>query len=166
MSRFEYDDDGEPHITWQMWQWNLDRALVSDKGQAKLREFREALLAVPGHRLVSDQIATLEGDVCAIGAFAAYKRTLKGQPWAEATADLNQEFHPVSDATWRRHSGRWEVETDGFATQELGMRECGLNSTLAWHLGQQNDEDFGHMSPEHRWQRTYDWVCEQLADAA
>lgn len=161
MSRFDFDDDGERHITWQMWQWNLTRALHSKNGHEKLREFRDALMAVPGHRLVRDKVATIEGEVCAIGAFAAFKQTQNGKSWAEATADLNQRLHPVSE--W------WvgEDETDAWSTQYVGIRECGLNATLAWQLAYQNDEEFvAAGTPEELWQATYDWVRDRLAENA
>lgn len=168
VSRFDIDDDGEQQISWEMWQWNLSRALASTKGQARLREFRDALLAVPGHRLVRSSIATPDGDVCAIGAFAAHKRTQRGSTWAEATADLNQTYHPVQSRT-KRDGSQYEFveEADAWQTQDVGVRECGLNRTLAWHLGYQNDESFyGARTPEQLWQATYDWVCKQLGEPA
>jgi hypothetical protein len=167
VSRFDIDDDGEG-IPWALWHHNLTRALASGKGKAALHEFRDALLAVPGHRLIRDRIADLDGDVCAIGAFAAYKRVQKGVTWAEATADLNQEFHPVFEPFRGRdgllYGENWsDSETDASTTQHLGMAECGLNSTLAWFLGYQNDEgDFRGRSPEEQWQNAYDWVSAQL----
>jgi hypothetical protein len=167
MSRFDLDDDGERHITPEMWQWNLSRALASAKGQKKLREFRDVLLAVPGHRLIDGKIATLDGEVCAVGAFAAYKRTQRGQTWADATADLNQTFHSVEHFRTSRGDAEMVYEDDANAwqTQELGMRECGLNSTMAWFLGYANDEgQFVARTPEKRWQRAYIWVCRQLGE--
>jgi len=166
VSRFDYDDDGERHITARMWEWNLSRALTSAKGQARLKEFKQALLAVPGHRLATDRIATLDGDVCAIGAYAAYKRMQQGQTWAEATADLNQTFHPLSHSIWKDGSEHvYEDEADAWQTQELGMRECGLNATLAWFIGYANDEgEFWALHPEQRWWKAYAWTCERLAE--
>lgn len=156
MSRFDFDDD-EHAISWEMVQWNLSRHIGTARGQAKLHEFREALLAVPGHRLISSNLATEEGDVCAIGAFAAYKRSLQGKDWGEAVQEVRALYQPPSK--WG-----WADEVDAFTTQDAGVRECGLNRTLAWMLAYMNDEDFGGLKPEARWQRMYDWVSERLVE--
>jgi hypothetical protein len=174
MSRFDFDgDDGDRSITWGMWMHNVRRSLASKKGQERLREFKAALEAVPGHRLVDDWIADMEGDVCAIGALAAYKRVQEtGKPWAEVTADLNQQFHPILEPFNTRSGQVIELfaepeRTDAWETQRLGMQECGLNRTLAWYLAYQNDEgDFYAAGPEERWQNAYEWVCKQLGEAA
>lgn len=156
MSRFDYDDDGDPAITWEMIQWNLKRHLASPKGQSKLREFRDALVAMPVHRLIDGDLAS-HGDVCAIGAFAAYKRTQQGSDWQTAVQAIHDEYQPDT-----LPGGPWSV--DALETMDVGVRECGLTRTLAWQLAWQNDESFDHQTPERRWQAMYDWTCKHIRD--
>lgn len=157
MSRFDFDDNGDPRITWEMMAWNLRRHIATAKGQAKLREFRDALLAMPARRLISSDLATKDGDVCAIGAFAAYRRMQNGKDWHGAVEAVRELYQPTT--IWG-----WDAEADAFTTQDAGVRECGLNRTLAWTLGYMNDEDFGGLLPEQRWQRMYAWVCGRLSE--
>lgn len=156
MSRFDFDDDGNDHqITWEMMQWNLDRHLKSAKGQAKLREFRAALLAVPDRRLIDGDLAW-QSDVCAIGAYAAYKRMQQGLDWPTAVQAIRDQYQPDMPP--------WGPPViDAYETQDIGIRECGLNRTLAWMLAYRNDETLSERTPEQRWQDMYDWACKKLA---
>ena len=158
MSRFDYDDDGDHVITWEMIQWNLKRHIASPKGQAKLREFRDALLAIPGRRLIDGALVN-EGDVCAIGAFAAYKRVQQGLDWPAAVEAIRDLYQP------KTHWG-WLEDSDAYTTQDAGVRECGLTRTLAWQLAWQNDETLDRLTPEQRWQAMYDWTCKQIREVA
>lgn len=159
MSRFDFDyAPGEGHqITWEMTEYNLKRHLATEKGKAKLREFRDALLAMPDHRLITSNLATKEGEVCAIGAYAAYKRVQQGTDWPHAVELIRELYQP--DSQWG-----WQIEIDAFETQDVGVRECGLTRTLAWLLAYQNDETYGYDSPEDRWQKTLAWVSRQLGE--
>lgn len=68
MSRFGDGDDYEPIVGRDgkvksvdgLWRANLERHLRSPRGQALLRDVREALLALPEHRLI-------EGALCTVG---------------------------------------------------------------------------------------------------
>lgn len=67
MSRFDGDDyeptigsDGKVKDTSGLWRSNVKRALAGKRGQAALRDLRDALLALPEKRLI-------EGALCTVG---------------------------------------------------------------------------------------------------
>ena len=67
MSRSNYDyDDGDE---WAMIRWRgaVTSAIRGKRGQAFLRELRDALDAMPEKILIADELIDAEGDVCAIG---------------------------------------------------------------------------------------------------
>ena len=65
MSRSGYSDDCE-HL--DLWRASVDRAMRGARGQHFLRKLRAALDAMPIKRLITDEIATDVGEVCALGA--------------------------------------------------------------------------------------------------
>ncbi len=93
MSRFDIDYDG---TEWDFirWQGAKKQAFASKYGKERLRELEAALLALPNKRLISGHLiepydspagwvpseaVTEPGDVCAVGAFCAYKKG-EGEP--------------------------------------------------------------------------------------
>ena len=51
-------------------------------------------------------------------------------------------------------------------TLEVGQCELGITFTLAWELQFRNDELYGGLSPEHRYDRMLEWVRAHLAASA
>lgn len=173
MSRFEDDGDGpEYNNAYELWQRNLRVALAGRRGQRALQDLRDALLALPDHRLIARALCTVgegrrpddtrshwaAGDfdellaeqgsgVCAVGAYAWHQKVKSGRDPAAAFADL-------PTLTDYDH-GSWE-------TAEAGER-AGLARTLASHLAYLNDETWGDRTPEQRWQACIDWIDKQLA---
>ncbi|MGH3609304.1 MAG: hypothetical protein ACRDRD_14605 [Pseudonocardiaceae bacterium] len=176
MSRFEdWGDDYSdgPYITPEMWQHNLRLALSGKRGQAALREFREALLALPEPVLISRALCTVglsaraarmtqqwqrdaaleliggnggrEG-VCAVGAFAWFRKVKAGMDPQAAFDAL-----PVLS----------DQDSAPEETQDVGAA-AGLTRTLAYHLGYLNDETWSSLSPEQRWQKALEWIDSQL----
>jgi hypothetical protein len=72
MSRAGYYDDGDDH--WQLicWRGAVASAIRGKRGQAFLRELRDALDDMPAKRLIADEL-TIEGDACALGAVARWR---------------------------------------------------------------------------------------------
>ena len=161
MSRFDsYDDnDGESYPA-HWWQNDLRRALTSKRGQRILRDIEAALLALPEHKLIADQIIDVvdwdeNGDpvetprffgVCAVGAYAVHRKMVEGTPWNEAVLELGEEY---------------PVEVDCFETQQLGQ-SLGLARTVAWQLAYLNDERFASCTPEERHAGVLYWVRGQI----
>lgn len=65
MSRGGYSDECE-HI--ELYRAAVDRATFGARGQRFLHRLRDALDAMPVKRLITDEIATRDGEVCALGA--------------------------------------------------------------------------------------------------
>lgn len=128
MSRFSDDwDDYEPDYNnaSDLWYANLQRALGGKRGQQALAELREALLALPEKRLISGALCTVNAEkrgeeigkwskqdliekvgeqgegVCAIGAFAWFKKVRAGTDPSEAFAELPTVLDVDGDGAWR-----------------------------------------------------------------
>lgn len=65
MSRSGYSDDCE-HV-W-LWRRTVDNAMFGRRGQLFLRRLRDALDAMPVRRLISGELVSADGEVCALGA--------------------------------------------------------------------------------------------------
>lgn len=178
MSRFDYESDGEG-ITWEMWRHNAELALKGKRGRQALRDLREALLALPEKRLIARALCTVgvtreaanlpEGaaqwhrdnlleyvlsqggeGVCAVGAYAWYKAVKAGADPQAAFEAL--PFLPDDDGA------PWE-------TAQVGKR-AGMTFTLAWELGQRNDDTYGELTPEQRYVEFLAWIDRELAGFA
>lgn len=147
MTRFQGDEyDPQFPNEGELWQANLERHMKGAKGQAVLRELRDALLALPEKKLIRDRLADEQGHVCTVGALAAHR----GKPLAE----LAELVKP--DPKWGDYD-EWECEE---RTMQLG-REIGLKEVMAVTLAARNDDVW--MSPsnetdEQRYERVLAWV--------
>lgn len=177
MSRVsDYDDyDQDFPNEWAFWE-RRTRAVMSGKPMRKaLAELREALLALPEKRLISSALCTVgkadvvdeyndrwygaekaellehEGEgVCAVGAFAWYKRVKAGEDPQEAfkAIPLNADY-----------------EGDPSVTADTG-HAAGLSYTLAWILMSRNDDTYEDLTPEQRYDAFLAWIDERLAVTA
>lgn len=131
MSRSCYSDDyGDEHPgILNLFRANVERSLRSKAGQARLRELREALVALPVKALEANTFA--EGDrnaprVCALGAWALAKQG--GDPDAaramlkDAEQDDIETYQDLAPHGWPRlvvletiwmndEGGYWRVQT-------------------------------------------------------
>ena len=51
-------------------------------------------------------------------------------------------------------------------TALIAERDAGIAYTLAWELAYKNDQTFGAMTPEERWQAFMDWISAELGETA
>lgn len=150
MSRFTYDGDGD--LPWEMWARTMQNAVQGKRGQAILRELREALLALPQQRLIEGQIVD-GGEVCALGCLARYRLETNGVLERGGREPIRSygEFE-------RFYRG----EIDG-GTCADAARAWGITFALAWRLAYANDEEgYGRETPEERWSRMLRWVESQI----
>jgi hypothetical protein len=70
MSRHGYSDDCDDNLAAGRWAGRLASAIRGKKGQAFLRELRDAMDAMPEKRLISEELVTADGDCCALGCVA------------------------------------------------------------------------------------------------
>ena len=147
MSRFDnYGCDDEHGIPDEFWYQALGRHLNGPQGQANLRRIRAALDALPEKVLISGTFCDGER-VCAVGALVAYARAREGQTWHQVLAEL-----PWDD--------------DGYLLETVRQGKlAGLPRTLAEELANLNDEWWGHLTPEQRWERARKWVLDRIIPA-
>lgn len=70
MSRHGYSDDVEDDWATIRWRGAVASAIRGNRGQALLREMRDALDAMPEKRLIAHELVTKDGDRCALGCVA------------------------------------------------------------------------------------------------
>lgn len=72
MSRSEYSEDCDG---WELIRWRgaVNSAIKGKRGQELLSEMASALDAMPIKRLISDELISKNGEVCALGAVAKHK---------------------------------------------------------------------------------------------
>lgn len=68
LSRAGYSDDGGGGWRLIMWRGAVASAIRGARGQAFLKEMLGTLDAMPEKRLISEELITKEGEVCAIGS--------------------------------------------------------------------------------------------------
>lgn len=149
MSRFY--DDGEQTMPYDLWLHNIRAAIKGKRGQAILRDLREALLSLPEKRLIegaicnapSEAAARPVAEFCAVGALAFYRGVKSGKAPADVIESLPQG------------------EQDDWTTIRLG-RSLGMSDTLAWDLAYKNDETFADLTPEQRYEKYLAWVESQI----
>ena len=146
MSRFNGDEFYEEFANQGlMWEANRTRHLCGAKGQAVLRELRDALIELPEHRLIASRLADESGCVCTVGALARHR----GVP----TQELAELVKP----------GKWG-DVDSYdaelATTALGAR-LGLKEVMSITLSSINDDIWfapTDETPEERYERVLRWV--------
>ncbi len=71
--RISYSEDEDFPGQFELWHGNCEKSLRGRKGQIELQALREALLALPGKRLILGSLQDEEGGVCAVGVYARHK---------------------------------------------------------------------------------------------
>ena len=135
MSRHGYCDDFDDNLVLGRWRGQVASAIRGKRGQAFLREMRDALDAMPEKRLITDQLVTEEGDVCALGAVALARKC--------DVSKLDPEEPEVVAAT--------------FGIAEVLVREIVYENDESFCY-RYNDAD----APEKRWQYMRNWVEKRI----
>lgn len=136
MGRHGYHDDLDQRDL-AMWRGRVASAIRGKRGQAMLRELRDALDSMPEKRLIARVLQTKAGECCTLGRLAA----VKGMDYTE-------------------------YEDDECAQQDLrDDLSVGLNvsACLIQEVEYENDEGAWEETPEQRWTRMRAWVERQLA---
>lgn len=145
MSRFDHEGDEWFPNQWWLYEANMQRCFSGVAGQQKLREVREALLALPRKRLISTRLADEQGDVCLVGALALHKAE---DPKTEL--QLLAEHITEEMAEW----DSYEVEQRTLGTGKT----LGLKETMVVELSYTNDNSHRDQTPEERYERVLAWV--------
>lgn len=140
MSRSGYaEDEGDGALN--VWRGAVASALRGRRGQAFLREMRDAMDAMPEKRLAAEVLAEPDGEVCAMGT-VVMRRGLD-----------------VSDVD----PDDYEIVAERLGLAEAMVREIAyLNDEHGWIWDAQART--GRMeTPEERWARMREWVERQIA---
>lgn len=198
MSRYcdygDYEDGPEQILAMGRWEHNARVALKGKRGRKALRELRDALMALPEHRLIESAICTVDADQRRAAITAEEDAEWQGRPeqwrspkpWRdrsehfEALVQRNGEsVCAVGAYVWHQRVKGGMDPAQAFAslpdladegsdalseTAELG-KAAGLTYTLAWELAYRNDETYDRKTPEERWQAFIDWIDRELAEA-
>lgn len=193
MSRFTDDYDEFFPNQADLWWANIGRALKGRKGQRALMDLEQALLDLPEKRLISGYLAA-DGEVCAVAALALSRRMWKGEARDAILASFEEKTPPVCECghlksvhdddghctylTEWNGRGCWEAcvafrlagnDHENYdsadVTATVGV-EVGLTYGLAWRLAYLNDEDFGGLTPEDRYERVLEWTRSQIGTPA
>lgn len=156
--RISYSEEEDFPGQFSLWRANLGRALRGRRGQAALRELRDALLALPDKKLIDGHIAK-DGAVCAVGALMLDKKMKSlGVAREEALKLLEADYVPYGG--WEK----WDGYDDADTAEEA--KAYGIPYMVAWRLVELNDEDLYKADPEERYRRVLAWTEKQLAEAA
>lgn len=138
MSRSGYDDDYGSDDQWAliMWRGAVASATKGKRGQALLREMRDALDAMPVKALVADDLVTPAGEVCALGAVAVRRGMT------------------VVDA-----KGMQVLDPED---REAVAKAFGIAEALAAEIAYMNDDGLYCATNAERWTRMRKWVEEQI----
>ena len=141
MGRADYHDDYDDPWSLVMWRGAVASAIRGKRGQAMLVALRDALDAMPDKRLIADDYADEDGEVCALECYAKSRgRTL---------SDLD----PIDEE------------------HETVAARCGIATAMAREIQYENDEcGIGHYvagkyvaeTAEERWKRMRRWVDRQI----
>ena len=143
MSRSGYSEDCE---TIQLYRANVERSIQGKRGQALLRELKDALLALPEKKLCSEFFAnTQTGEVCALGAVALHRKIKSGMSVVEAIKEIDAKYPEGEDAR--------------SAAKEFNIAEC-----LAAEITFVNDEMWNYKDDESRYDGVLKWVLDNLKD--
>lgn len=151
-SRFGDDGDGESEVPYEFWDKILERAFHGPRAAARLRDLEAALLAIPRKRLILGAVAK-DGDVCAIGAFVAFRKSQKGTSLQDAIAELEALKIDAED--------NYDA---GEATADLG-KEHGMSRTMARCVAARQDEELHQLTPEERYEEMLAWVRGAIVEA-
>ena len=136
MSRFnDYDDyEGEPEqiLAQGRWQRNAEMVLRSKRGRKALAEIREALMALPEHRLIEGAVCTV-GDVDArYPAVTEAELEIERQKARATEWGASHPEHADDCARWLRMEREEAREAYMNLVQNKGAGVC-LVGAYAWH---------------------------------
>lgn len=137
--RISYSEDEDFPGQFGLWQANCVRSIKGKAGQTVLRELELALLALPEKRLIADELQTVAGEVCAIGALVKYCGIEKTQSDPEEMEDVGVELGLPRLVAWKVVALN-DVEIQGHYEQGI----------------------YQPVTPEERYKRVLKWVQRQI----
>lgn len=144
---------------WNLHEASVKRALTSKRGLLVLQDVKRALLALPQRRLIAGALC-LEGEVCLVGAYVAYRKMTK------------EKWTTISQAIYWLHDDDTYIDPeDGLQTDDTEWDTAragelaGMARMMAYEMAYKNDQQWDRDSPEQRWQHAIDWVERLIAES-
>lgn len=187
MSR--YNDDGggaEYPNAGALWQQSIKLALQGKRGLQALTDLRDALLALPEKKLIDRALCTVGVEVpeqlperikwSPDVDYDLYRKMLESIEKAELVAEVGRGVCAVGAYVWWKRVRAGEdpqhvfesmpilsdEESNLWETVEVG-RDAGLGVALAWEFAYRNDEVYGGLDPEERYEKYLVWVEHKIA---
>lgn len=141
MSRSGYIDDFDENWSLIRWRGQVASATRGKRGQRLFRDLLAALDAMPEKALITGDLETKEGDVCALGSL--------GKARGIDMATIDPEDPPQVGAAF-------DI-ADQLAQEIVYMNDGYFDDE--WDDSMKRSVP---MSPERRWEKMRDWVSKQI----
>ena len=189
MSR--YWDDGGENFPGEaaLWEANYQRALRGKRGRKVLADLREALMALPEHRLVEGALCTVGATAEAEAEEADWTRTppppgfSRHSPLASSLRDAvdgqGEGVCGIGAYLWHRKVKAGADPAEAFASlprlldsdhdlseTAAAAEAAGVVYVLAFRLAYMNDETLASKTPEGRHAAFIEWIDAELAASA
>lgn len=157
MSRHGYtEDEGDDPLEMGRWRGRVASTIRSKRGQAFLREVSAALDAIPGKRLISEELKTVDGEFCTLGAVGAVRgvdlEAIDPEDYDAVAAAFG--IHPVM-----AQEIMWENDEQISRFDYIEVEICGpLHPRDLWRGHKRTVRVPAEHAAERRWQHMRDWV--------
>lgn len=160
MSRHGYhedDGDGDDVLAQGRWRGMVASTIRSKRGQAFLKETLAALDAIPDKRLISEELKTVDGEFCTLGAVGAARGinldAIDPEDYDAVAAAFG--IHPVM-----AQEIMWENDEQIDEYKWIEMELCG--PIYPWEQHKRYVRVHAMKVAERRWQHMRDWVAASI----
>ena len=161
MSRHGYSEDaGDDPLALGRWRGAVTATIRGKQGQAFLREVLAALDAIPGKRLISEELQTVDGEFCTLGAVGAARginlSAIDPKDYDEVAAAFGINAKLAQEIMWEN-----DEQISRFHCVEIEI--CGpLQPRDAWKGHKKTVLVPDEKAEEKRWQHMRDWVQQHI----
>lgn len=157
MSRHGYtEDEGDDPLALGRWRGMVASTIRGKRGQAFLREVLAALDAIPDKRLISEELKTVDGEFCTLGAVGAARgvdlEAIDPEDYDAVAAAFG--IHPIL-----AQEIMWENDEQVSRFDYIEVEICGpLLPKDIWLGHKRHVRVPAEKAAERRWQHMRDWV--------
>lgn len=158
MSRSGYsEDDGDDPLAHGRWRGAVASTIRGRPGQAFLREVLSALDAIPEKRLISNELQTVAGEFCTLGAVASARgidlSAIDPEDFYQVAAAFGVNPKLAQEIMWEN-----DEAIDDFKYVDVVI--CG--PMRHWEKHAKNVRMPARNTEERRWQHMRDWVQKHI----
>jgi hypothetical protein len=162
MSRHGYtEDDGDDPLVLGRWRGQVASTIRGKRGQAFLREVLAALDAIPDKRLISEELKTVDGEFCTLGAVGAARgvdlEAIDPDDYDAVAAAFG--IHPIL-----AQEIMWENDEQVSRFDYVEVEICGpIHPRDNWGRHKRTVRVPADNAAERRWQHMREWVAGHIA---